>query len=100
MWSSVIIYSDDEDDYSDDEDMSWKVRRACAKCLAAIVQARPELLSEIYTRVSPVLISRFKEREKSVRLDIFTTYTWILHQTAASKQAIVPEDEMQDITYV
>ena len=33
-----IIIREDEDDYSDDEDMSWKVRRSCAKCLAAIVQ--------------------------------------------------------------
>ena len=60
--------------------MSWKVRRACAKCLSALVQARPELLCDVYTRVAPVLIARFREREHSVRLDIFNTYSCILRQ--------------------
>lgn len=91
------VYDDEEDEeYSDDEDMSWKVRRACAKCLAAIVQARPELLQDMYVNVSPVLISRFKEREESVRLDIFHTYSCILAQTGASKHAVIPDDEMAD----
>eukprot|EP00116_Pleurobrachia_bachei_P001870 sb/3462132/ len=92
---------EDEDDYTDDEDMSWKVRRASAKCLAAIIQARPDLLSDLYEKVSPILISRFKEREQSVRLDVFATYSCLLKQTGTAKQSIVvSEDEMEQITPV
>ena len=58
---SVLICNREEDDsYSDDDDVSWKVRRAAAKCVSAIVTARPELLAEFYSTVSPVLIARFK----------------------------------------
>ena len=70
-----------EDEYSDDDDMSWKVRRAAAKCLEAIIATRHELLHEFYSKVSPVLIGRFKEREENVKADIFHAYIALLKQT-------------------
>ena len=45
--------------------MSWKVRRASAKCLTVILGSRLEMLTDFYQTISPVLISRFKgERVK------------------------------------
>ena len=61
--------------------MSWKIRRAAAKCLDAIIGTRHELLTSFYDEVSPVLISRFKEREETVKSDIFNVYITMLHQT-------------------
>lgn len=50
----------DSEEYSDDDDMSWKVRRAAAKCLESVIATRHELLSEFYKTVAPTLIARFK----------------------------------------
>ena len=50
----------EQEDYSDDDDVSWKIRRAAAKCLDAIINTRHEMLNTFYSDVSLVLISRFK----------------------------------------
>ena len=63
VWNSVfgVLYcSGSDDEYSDDDDISWKVRRASAKCLAAIMATRHEMLRDFYAVISPTLISRFK----------------------------------------
>ncbi|PNX67010.1 cullin-associated NEDD8-dissociated protein 1-like [Trifolium pratense] len=43
MW--LLPVCERANEYTDDEDASWKVRRAAAKCLAALMVSRPELLS-------------------------------------------------------
>ncbi|KAG6910631.1 hypothetical protein DXG01_009140 [Tephrocybe rancida] len=71
-----------DDEYSDDEDTSYKIRRSATKLLSAIIGTRPELLTPIYKSVSPVLISRFGDRESTVRLEVWATYAALLNQTA------------------
>ncbi|XP_073957359.1 cullin-associated and neddylation-dissociated 1 isoform X2 [Choristoneura fumiferana] len=71
----------DSEEYSDDDDMSWKVRRAAAKCLESVISTRHELLAEMYHTVSPALIARFKEREENVKCDILSAYTALLRST-------------------
>lgn len=68
--------------YSDDEDTSYKIRRSATKLLAAIIGTRPELLVSAYKDISPVLISRFGDREENVRLEVWATYVVLLNQTA------------------
>jgi len=76
---------EDDEAYSDDDDISWKVRKAAAKCLKTLVASRPDKLSQIYTELSSTedytLISRFKEREESVKLAVFEIFNELLKQT-------------------
>ncbi|KAK0446544.1 armadillo-type protein [Desarmillaria tabescens] len=68
--------------HSDDEDQSYKIRRSSTKLLSALITTRPELLTSIYKDVSPVLISRFGDREDTVKLEVWATYVILLNQTA------------------
>ena len=60
MDNDVDDDNESEEDYSDDDDMSWKVRRASAKTLEAVILTRLDLLEEFYKIISPVLIGQFK----------------------------------------
>ncbi|KAL4425586.1 hypothetical protein ABPG75_009602 [Micractinium tetrahymenae] len=69
-----------EEEWSDDEDTSWKVRRAAAKAVAAVITHFPDLLPEVYPKVAPVLVQRFREREETVKQDVFQAYADLLRQ--------------------
>lgn len=75
--------------------MSWKVRRAAAKCLDAVVSTRHEMLPEFYKTVSPALISRFKEREENVKADVFHAYLSLLKQTRPVQSWLCDPDAME-----
>ncbi|KAI3770791.1 hypothetical protein L6452_01935 [Arctium lappa] len=93
------IHDDEEDDdsaneYTDDEDVSWKVRRAAAKCLAALIVSRPEMLSNLYDEACPKLIDRFKEREENVKMDVFNTFIELLRQTGNVTKGQIDIDKL------
>jgi len=76
---------DDDDVYSDgdyedeDEDESWKVRRASAKMLSSMMSAAPEAtLTEHYDDIMSKLLSRTRDREPSVQLDVFSVISDIV----------------------
>ena len=69
-------------DYSDDDDLSWKVRKAATRCLAAIIKTHPGQLSRIFDTAGPFLVKRFTEREENVKVDIYATFIELLHQAA------------------
>ncbi|XP_041807126.1 cullin-associated NEDD8-dissociated protein 2 isoform X1 [Chelmon rostratus] len=72
-----------DDEYSDDDDMSWKVRRSSIKCLEALINTRRDLLLSFYSSICPALLARFKEREENVRADVFAAFSTLLRQTRA-----------------
>jgi len=88
-----------EEEYSDDEDMSWKVRRAATKCLSAIVLNFPDLISDLYPKASSELISRFREREENVKVDIFHTFVNLI-QVAASRPPHVDSTAQSPLTLI
>lgn len=51
---SIPVCRLSDQDYSDDDDTSWKVRRAAAKAIAAVITSFPDLLNANYPKVRPV----------------------------------------------
>ena len=76
---------EEEDAISDDDDVSWKVRRCAAKVLYTIISTRGsgDLLEDgtLYLKIAPVLVSRFNEREENVRLEILATLGSLVRKT-------------------
>ncbi|MEW5303601.1 MAG: hypothetical protein WDW36_006278 [Sanguina aurantia] len=88
-----------EQEYSDDEDVSWKVRRSAAKVITAVAAAFPEALRTVYRQASAELVSRFREREESVKMDVFAATIALLRQVgAASKHEAMRGEDSSPLT--
>jgi len=93
-------YFEDYDDQDDDEDddSSWKVRRAAVKLLTAIIASRREMLAELYEKVAPAIVDRFKEREENVRVDVVEAATTLLRATAKHDASSLVETHLEALT--
>jgi cullin-associated NEDD8-dissociated protein 1 len=76
---------DDDDAFSDVDDVSWKVRRCAAKVLYAIVSA--STISDhvmLFGRIAPALISRLNlEREENVKLEIIAAMAALVRKSGS-----------------
>jgi cullin-associated NEDD8-dissociated protein 1 len=76
--------AEDDDEYEDyigsdeDDDTSWKVRKAAVKVIYAAIKSRPDLQTKFYESCADELISRFREREDNVRVDVLACFTSVL----------------------
>lgn len=88
---------------SDDDDASWKIRRCAVKALYAIISTRSngDLLDNgtLYDKIAPVLVSRFKEREENVRLEVLATLASLIRKTGEGVALNIPTvDQEIDFT--
>ena len=76
---------EEEGAMSDDDDVSWKVRRCAAKVLYTIISTRGngDLLDSgiLYSKVAPTLINRFQEREENVKLEVLAALALLIRKT-------------------
>jgi hypothetical protein len=62
----------------DDDDSSWKVRRAAVKLIDSIILSRPDKLRDVYQRYARLLAERFKERDENVKINVLETFRTLL----------------------
>ncbi|KAF1346242.1 armadillo-type protein [Delphinella strobiligena] len=76
---------EEETGFDDEDDVSWKVRRCAAKLIYTLIATRGsrDVLQSglLYDRIAPALISRFQEREESVRLEVLSTLAFLIKKT-------------------
>lgn len=84
---------EEDGNFSDEDDISWKVRRCAAKLLSTVIRTRAgDLLEDgtIYRNIAPVLVDRFSEREENVRLEVLATATMLVRKTGEVATASAP----------
>lgn len=88
---------EEETGFDDDEDASWKVRRCAAKAIYTLISTRSngDLLEDgtLYGRVAPALVSRFKEREENVRLEILSALSNLVRKSGDGPTPVKFADE-------
>ena len=76
---------EEEDGFDDEDDISWKVRRCAAKVIYTLItmHGSVDLLENgtLYSQIAPALLSRFKEREENVRLEVLSSLTALVRRT-------------------
>ncbi|KAF1969448.1 TIP120-domain-containing protein [Bimuria novae-zelandiae CBS 107.79] len=88
---------EEETGFDDDDDASWKVRRCAAKAIYTLISTRSngDLLEDgtLYGRVAPALVSRFKEREENVRLEILSALSNLVRKSGDGPTPVKFADE-------
>eukprot|EP00815_Leptocylindrus_aporus_P010683 CAMPEP_0116065498 /NCGR_PEP_ID=MMETSP0322-20121206/9805_1 /TAXON_ID=163516 /ORGANISM="Leptocylindrus danicus var. apora, Strain B651" /LENGTH=1218 /DNA_ID=CAMNT_0003551837 /DNA_START=41 /DNA_END=3694 /DNA_ORIENTATION=- len=106
---------EDEEDYEEfgadeDDDESWKIRRAALRCATSLVKTcqrnadavdesyadRQSLEAFLWTKngLAATLISRMKnERENHVLLDVLSSFQSLLEVTIQTKELVLPMEE-------
>ena len=51
-----VTPSEDEEGFSDDDDISWKVRKAACKCLGTVISAHHDFLEDMFKQVGDVCL--------------------------------------------
>lgn len=74
---------EEETGFDDEDDVSWKVRRCSAKVLRALVESLDANDPAMYGQIAPALMTRFKEREDSVRNEIIDTLAFLIRKTGS-----------------
>jgi hypothetical protein len=75
----------------DDDDNSWKVRRAAVHVLSAFIRARSDILKEFYGTLSDTFIDRFKERDANVKLAVLSATCDLLRESVVARRDTISE---------
>lgn len=88
---SSDLGSDFEDDgeYDDDDDISWKLRRCAAKLAAAVLRLPSDSNASTTAQLVPTLAARLGEREENVRIEIVQTFTLLVAQIERKQNNIL-----------
>lgn len=92
---------DENDAFSDVDDLSWKVRRCAAKVLYTVISTGSGLDSALlFGKIAPVLIARmYHEREENVKFEIISAITAIVKRTGQRALVTsVPTESSFEIT--
>lgn len=89
----------DETGIQNDDDSSWKVRRASIKVILAIIHSRPEMLRELYQTLSREIVARFKERDDKIQAIVLNTFAALVRSSFLTNTA-GQEVELTDIRLV
>jgi cullin-associated NEDD8-dissociated protein 1 len=88
---------EEETGFDDDDDASWKVRRCAAKVIYTLISTRSndDLLEDgtLYSKIAPALITRFKEREENVRVEVLATLSNLVKKSGDGPVPVKFADE-------
>ncbi|KAF2863161.1 TIP120-domain-containing protein [Piedraia hortae CBS 480.64] len=80
---------EEETGFEEEEDVRWKVRRCTAKATRALVDSMEPNEEALYSIIAPALVSRFKEGEEAVRLEVLEALSAVVSKSVGSMTAPV-----------